>query len=198
MLPDYPQIKAELKTATEEFMQFRFRQYLGPLADIPEVRVFEGNSKKHFGRTGGSHESPMIDITAKMNIHKDDLPNRSLWQHLGDLDSLAKDMAYKMSTRVYQGISKAVDDAGNVVSTQGIGFRPDALLEAMAKVAVEFEQDGTPRMPSFHVGEQNAEALRNALQEMERDPEMRRRQSDIMKQKREEWRAREASRRLVG
>ena len=198
MLPDYPQIKAELKTATEEFMQFRFRQYLGPLADIPEVRVFEGNSKKHFGRTGGSHESPMIDITAKMNIHKDDLPNRSLWQHLGDLDSLAKDMAYKMSTRVYQGISKAVDDAGNVVSTQGIGFRPDALLEAMAKVAVEFEQDGTPRMPSFHVGEQNAEALRNALQEMERDPEMRRRQSDIMNQKREEWRAREASRRLVG
>ena len=198
MLPDYPQIKAELKTATEEFMQFRFRQYLGPLADIPEVRVFEGNSKKHFGRTGGSHESPMIDITAKMNIHKDDLPNRSLWQHLGDLDSLAKDMAYKMSTRVYQGISKAVDDAGNVVSTEGVGFSPDALLEAMSKVAVEFEQDGTPRMPSFHVGEQNAEALRNALQEMERDPEMRRRQSDIMKQKREEWRAREASRRLVG
>ena len=198
MLPDYPQIKAELKTATEEFMQFRFRQYLGPLADIPEVRVFEGNSKKHFGRTGGSHESPMIDITAKMNIHKDDLPNRSLWQHLGDLDSLAKDMAYKMSTRVYQGISKAVDDAGNVVSTQGIGFRPDALLEAMAKVAVEFEQDGTPRMPSFHVGEQNAEALRNALQEIDRDPEMLRRHSDIMKQKREEWRAREASRRLVG
>ena len=198
MLPDYPQIKAELKTTAEEFMQFRFRQYLGPLAGIPEVRVFEGNSKKHFARTGGSHESPMMDITAEMNIHKDDLPTRSLSQHLGDLDSLAKDMAYKMSTRVYQGISKAVDDAGNVVSTQGIGFRPDALLEAMAKVAVEFEQDGTPRMPSFHVGEQNAEALRNALQEIDRDPEMLRRHSDIMKQKREEWRAREASRRLVG
>ena len=56
MLPDYPQIKAELKTTAEEFMQFRFRQYLGPLAGIPEVRVFEGNSKKHFARTGGSHE----------------------------------------------------------------------------------------------------------------------------------------------
>lgn len=74
----------------------------------------------------------------------------------------------------------------------------EQILETLTQIQIDFRPDGTPILPDIHIHPDLADALRKALEELESDPDLRQQMKQLIVEKREAWRAREASRKLVG
>ena len=68
----------------------------------------------------------------------------------------------------------------------------------METIWINFNADGTARMPTMVISPSNQESVKAMIQQMENSPELKKRFDYIMTEKREEWNAREADRILVG
>ena len=107
-------------------------------------------------------------------------------------------MARQVGEDVRRTMSKAAESVGNVLSEPGKALDADTILAAMAKLRIEFHPNGEVQMPEFDVPPSLAKAKERALADLHSVPEKIRAFDQLVDRKREEWRAREASRKLVG
>lgn len=198
MLPDYPDVKNDLAAKLQEFLQKRMRIHLGALDDIRTFQYFEGDQHSITREDGETEVNPFHRMTSEISIEKADLPKMSLEEALKRLDDVAADMARQHAQMVYGTISEAVDKVGNVVDAKGKGITAALIIETLDKLHIDFDEHGQPQLPQMHIHPDMEEALSNALRELEQTPHMRSQYQAVIEQKREVWRAREASRRLVG
>ena len=91
-------------------------------------------------------------------------------------------------------LSKA---AGQVDNAQGQKISPDLILRTMERIEMSFDEAGNHQL-SLVIHPSKMETFASALRELDLDPVMRDRHRDLLERKREAWRVREASRRLVG
>jgi hypothetical protein len=199
VLPDYPKVKADLAARLNEFVKKRVDHYLGPLRGIPQVRLFEGDGGRSLTREDGETETgEAVEMRAPLSVASDELPTLTMDALLSKLDEVAKEMARQMAESAYQAVSDAVEKVGNVVDAGGGTLTAELLLESLSAIHIEFRPDGTAQMPEMHIGQSQAEAVRLAIMELETKPKLKQKFAELMEAKWEEWRAREASRKLVG
>jgi hypothetical protein len=63
---------------------------------------------------------------------------------------------------------------------------------------IDFNADGTAQFPEMHIHPDLSNAARMAFEELEKNPGLNQQFRRMISEKREEWRAREADRKLVG
>jgi hypothetical protein len=198
MLPDFPSVKGDLSAKLGLYLQERFRIHLGPVSGIRRVRVFEGTRQGIVRASGREDWTEFEEFSAQLTLSTGEISSLTLDSVLVKLDALAEEMAHKTARSMYRTIAGAVEEVGNVVSAGGQRLSAQHILDALAKLQIDFLRDGTPQMPEIHIHPDLAEALDLAIEEANRNPQLKRQFQAIMDEKREAWRAREASRRLVG
>ena len=198
MLPDWPEVKSDIRKILNEFLRERVNHHLGIFRKAPRHRVFEGGKSYIQRASGRKDESEFKEMKVEIRYKTEELPNYTLDDILIQLDTAAQGLANQMASHTYETISEAVDQIGNVVSSKGEPFTIDTIFEALAKIDIEFDENGKPRMPQFHIHPDYYNTIKQAQEEYEKNSENKQRFKELFVSKKEEWRAREASRKLVG
>jgi len=197
MLPDFPRLKERLSSLLTARMKSVYRGHGKPFADLPFAHIQEGDCVRMV-RADGSHETiEMKHHQVTIRLPTDEIENLSTEDIYRKFDQAAEEMARKMFQTFLQSVDKAATEVGNVIRFDGHPTVED-LLRFYATVDIDFDAEGHPVLPTLVCGKQMYEHVQEILPQIESDPDVKRRMEAILAKKQEEWRDREASRRLVG
>jgi len=198
MIPDFAVLKEELNGAITRFMRDRFKFHQGPLSDVPQGRIFEGRRNIIVREDGSEDETKMQELSAETRISADEIRELHLPKLLQKLDDSVKEMAAAQAQHFYQTMSEGVEKVGNTIDGGGQPLTAELFLQAMEKIWIDFNADSSPQMPEVHISPNQTDNVKRMIERLESEPHLKRRFDQIMLKKREEWRAREADRKLVG
>ena len=199
MLPDYRKIKARVQ---REFMKWaqsqipvaspllkgiaKFRQHEGRIGrlrrvDQSESTIDYGRSESEFSLT--REEMRTFDVAAIQR----------------KLLKVAEDFGNDQTKRLLEVATQAADESGNFVDGQGEELSPSQVFEMLRRVHMDFDPVTLQPKPgmSFVMHPDMATRILPRMAAWDRDPEFNAEYQRIIDQKREEWRAREARRKLV-
>ena len=197
MLPDYPAIKKKLNKRLHELLKAKLSRQMGPFSQVKTVSLPEGQGTTLTRTDGSVSDTPFehVEVMAESKVDADKLDPVDVHRLL---DELAEKLAEKKIKQFFDVTNKAVEEVGNSLKRQPGESMIDSYFRSLERVHIDFNDDGTPIMPSLLAGSNTADELNNALLQIETTPELRNRFDGIIERKREEWRARESSRNLVG
>ena len=197
MIPDFPTEKEKLTKAWTHYVEVRSYALLGFMEETPSYRHHEGNLWQLIRDDGSSSESEYQEISAAFIIDRKDVPGLTPEKIREKLDAIADEMAGQMSHHVIATIKRATDEAGNTIDAKGKKFSPEFFLDMLDRMQLSFDEDGTWQPPTLIVPPGFVETNKELISLFENNPDLRTRQKEIIDRQREEWRAREAYRKLV-
>lgn len=195
MLPDLPSLKEEIESLMMGFLRRRSRERLGAFAKAQRQLIHEGDKLQMERADGTSDISEMKEVTSELKLKTSDLPAMSMAERLEKLDQMADQMAGQMSAHAFQTLGETLDKAGQTTERKGKPFDAEAILEALDKIQMDFDE---PPELSLVIPPALKERAAAAFEQLENDPQLRARRDEIISKKRREWRDREADRKLVG
>ena len=198
MLPDLPVVKAELQQFYIAEYRASVNKYLGFFALANRNIVVEGEGSAILRPDGTSDDTTFRVAKSEVTVPFADVPTLNHEKVFGILDKMAEAMAGQISKGAIESIGKAAEDVGNVVKGGGAPLSPDRILEMWGKMHIDFNAKGEPSMPTIVANPAMVESIGKALEAMDSDPVLRAKRVEIFQRKYEEWRAREADRKLVG
>jgi hypothetical protein len=195
MLPDFPKLKEELRKVLDRRMRSERARSAGPLGAASPTIVYEGFNTEIIRNDGSREKMAMHHHKVAVSFTNEELESLSLEEIYRRFDDAAQDMALQMGKTFFQVVDKTLEDVGNVMKYEG-EFSVDDLLAMWAKIEIDFDDDGQPQMPTL-VCPAGQEARAEAVTQELQTEENQRRVAALMEKKKEEWRDREASRKLV-
>ena len=201
MLPDFLKVKEKLQKMLDYQMRRAHLSHMGPLANIPVSMVFEG-SKTVLIREDGSVEEQSSEIAiADIEVKSTEVEEMRPEMVLDKVDNAAQKIAEQQARTFYRQLDKSAEEGGNVVSSGGEPFSidlQDLHFELLEKIDMDFDEAGNPQGVAFVVNPKVMPSIADALSQALADPDNERRHKEIIERKREEWRVRVSSRKLVG
>ena len=198
MFPDFAKAKAR---AERDLVRAIVRQVpiVAPLLKgVASVRQHEGR-ESHLTRADNSKSTTKPrHAQFPLTFSREELKRPDLSIVRQKLVDLAQQMGEHQTKRMLEVVKEAADEVGNVVHTNG-ELTQDKFLDVFRAVEMEFDPMTMKLLPGFQFVMHPDLAARVVpkVQEWERDPEFNAKYERIMATKREEWRDREASRKLV-
>jgi hypothetical protein len=200
MLPDFPKAKKKMSKTLEGRFRNKSRQHLGPFNQSPTRQIHEGEGKWILKRDDGSIDDrgSLKQFGVEIEIKLDEIEKMTFEDVLKKIDAAADEMGKKVSGSFYEHINEVTKETGNVVDAKGEPFSMDKFLDVLDKVLIDFKEDGEPELPTIVAGPELAKKITHVLSESESNPQYKARYDQIIVKKRQEWRDRENSRKLVG
>ena len=196
MLPNISSMQSELQSAFNLYVAIQSRRRCGFLGDVPMHIIHEGRQMKLLREDGSVEICDLHSASAQMQIGLKETSSLTAELRLEKLDKLAADMAAQMSAQFFQSIDKTLVNAGQVVDGKNLSAI-ESVFAMFEKVEMGFHEDGSPSSVII-AGPGSLEKLKQVHEQINSDPELSKRMEELMTKKRESWRAREASRKLVG
>ena len=193
MFPDFLKTKERLQKMLDYERKKAQLQHMGPFAEIPQSNIIEGNKVIFIDEDGSCEEVTMERTKVKVEIKLDEIEEMTHERVLDKINTMARDMAKKLSKSAYELISEAAEEAGNVTSSDGEPLSVDLLLEVIEKMDLSFDEEGHSGL-TFAANSEISPSFDKIISQLEADP----RYQKLMERKREEWYAREGHRKLVG
>lgn len=193
MLPDFTEAKTRIRSNLNARLESEIRRRAGPFAQARHVRVYEGD----LSALGFSGEDPIprpyLEAEAELSMKRSDIPLPP-----EEFTKLIEDFADRMAEATFRPLyQRLAEQIPNQVDMGGRPLTPEAILKGYEIVELSFNEDGTPDLPTMVVPPALAQAAEEAFRKLHEDPDLSQRLDDLVARKREEWRAREASRKLV-
>lgn len=198
MLPDYPSLKKEIRDVLNVFLRKQVEQYSIAIRQIPKTKIFEGKGTVIKRSSGEEDLTKFMSSETGFEIKYNEIPEMGINDILEKLDETAMNMVGKMESTFFKSISEQLDKAGRTFGQKGEPLTGKTILNALRNIFISFDKDGKPSLPSIFHGPKLAESMKNAFKEIDENPELKKEGEEIWLQKKEEWRAEEASRKLVG
>lgn len=198
MLPDCPELKAEIRDHYTLLLRIKINNYLGFVAEIPKSHIFEGNSNAIERPTGEVELTKMARLGADFTVKYEEVPYLTHERIMQRLDEVAFSMAKQMSKHFFETISEATERVGNVVNAKGKPLSAEIVLDLLEKMWLPFDDNHNPKLPSIVIGSGQIDRMKIVNEELETNQALKNRFTDIINRKREEWLAGEADRKLVG
>jgi len=198
VLPDFPEQKHKL----EQCLRLRIDQQrlakLGLFGESPAFRLAEGDRLIFEGEDGTEREMEFGHAEAEFKVSVDELPTMTREQLIAKVDNAAEDLARQQVERAVGVLNEAIETVGNTLQMGGEPFQEEHLFRALEKISIDFDESGQPYLPALVMGPSMAERATEVVGRVTSEPDLRRRYEQIISAKREEWRARESHRKLVG
>jgi hypothetical protein len=198
MLPDYPSLKKEIREVLDVFLKKRVEQYSTAIRQIPKTKIFEGKGTVIKRRTGEEDPTEFMSSETGFELKYSEIPEMSIGDILAKLDQAALNMAGNMESTFFKSISEQLDKAGRTFGQKGEPLTGKTILNVLRNIFISFDKDGRPSLPSIFHGPKLEKSMKRAIKEINENPELKKEEKEILIQKKEEWRAEEASRKLVG
>lgn len=198
MLPAFVTLTDQFDRATTRYMRDATKHHGIAVSKIGRSRIFEGQKNVIVRPTGERDETKMIEESVELRIPGEEARNLSLDGLLERLGGVAKEMAGRQERHLFATISETLAGKPNTVDAKGEKFSPELFYRMIEKIQIDFRPDGTPIMPTMYISPAQAKDVKAATIQADADPAFGKRFDEMMAKKREEWRAREASRQLVG
>ncbi len=127
------------------------------------------------------------------DIQSDD-PTR-IMKHL---DQMANDIAQAQMKAFFEQLGKMCAETGQTFDCGGQVLTAESLFQMMENMFINFDEDGKAHELTFVFGPQMAGRVKEILESLETDPDLKKQHDELMERKRMQWRDKEASRKLVG
>ena len=198
MLPDFTGVK----TRVNRDLLRRVRQQVPVVAPLMQgVATFHQHEGK-IGRIVRADESEdPIDyhlVSCETVLNREEMMRFDLTAIQQKLSEVANQIGQAQTKRMLEAAGEAADSVGNVVHDGG-ELTPDKVLEVYRKVERDFDPQTLQPKPGFvwAMHPDVAASVIPKIEEWEKDPAFKAEYERIMTVKREEWRDREANRKLV-
>ena len=196
MLPDFPKTKAELLRLTFRRIGELEEERHPVLARIKTRTQHEGTSI-HFDQVDfGKKKQEAEQLSVPVEIRFDEIPTRFGEALNRKLTSIAEQSGALKMKLFYSRIDEATEKTGLRMDAKGKPLDARMLLDMIDMAEAGFDRSGKPTS-SFLVDPKFFSALQKASEEVENDPELKRRLESINRRQREQWLDRENRRKLV-
>src|SRR5213075_1154886 len=98
---------------------------------------------------GSVSEAGQKRLTAQVKVDLRKVEKQKPGEMLQLVGEHAKDLARQKSKFFYEKLHEELAGAGQAVNLGGKPITPEVILGIFSKVRIEFNDDGSPRMPSF-------------------------------------------------
>jgi len=197
MIPDFPEVKERLMKALNNRLQRKHKEYLGIFSEVPGYAHHEGSIWAITNDEGIKREQDYKTISSELLINLEEIPDMVPSEILARVDKVAEDSARLMHAEILEEITKATDEAGTAIDAKGKPLDQDMFLSMLDRMDLEFDEKGELIPPAIVMHPKLWEAKGEELKSWEEDGDFIAKHRQLMHRKREEWRAREARRKLV-
>jgi hypothetical protein len=196
MLPDFPSTKRIVHDAHFRIMFKAMNAAQGIFSDVRVRPIKEGRQTAIRRPAGKVDDTKMHKFQVAETIPMSAVETWTDQQIVEHFEKMGREMGKKQVRATYEELNKVTQETGNVVNAEGT-LTPDVFFVAIEKIWIEFDSDGKPRLPTMVIHPQQAEDWKRLNELMDADPANTRRMEKLMSRKKEEWRERESSRKLV-
>lgn len=198
-LPKYPEIKSDVEKMLWKFFEQKAREELGPFRDVRRFTQHEGGKLVHNTLDDTAQRRDMLyqEGSVEFPIARDELAKMKLEDILTLLQEKAKEFGGQQARSSFQVLERITEETGNIVDVGGEPLTIDVFLDTISKISVAFDKFGNPQMPTIVIHPSMEEKYRKLLEEAENDEDAKRRLNEIIAQKKREYDAEQARRKLV-
>lgn len=196
MLPDYSETKRLFVRFFQTYARRKARA-ISPFADVQTRYLHEGRGMKVTRADKSESNTETQQLSSEMQIKFDEIPDLTLEKAVAKYDEMILDMVRKQTGFALQRLSEDIP-ASQSVDAKGKKLDAEIILEMLETIQLEFYPDGRPHELHVIGGLFSPERLKAVDEQFQNSPELQKRHNELIERKREEWRAREASRKLVG
>lgn len=199
MIPDFPHLKRRVNTRLLRFVRQQMPIVAPLLRDVLSYTQHEGR-RGELTRADTSSDTTQLEAAQfRFELPKDEMRTLDFGSLKRRLTELAEQIAAHRSQLMLTRVGEAAAAVGNEVDAGG-ELKPEHLLEVMRKVHVDFDPVTNKPKPGFAwvMHPETATKVIAKAQEWEKDPTFIAELNRVEDQQREEWRAREARRKLAG
>src|SRR5689334_13422049 len=142
MLPDYLALKRELSARL--LRATSAAAHGAPLLkEIGQSTLHEGD-RWEILRADGSRSTTTFGnpIETKVVIGVEDARKHGPQASLRAVHEMSTELAQKMTKRMFETISEAVEQVGNAVDAKGQPLSPDLIIEMLEKMELSFDDEG--------------------------------------------------------
>lgn len=136
-------------------------------------------------------------LSSTMEIRFDEIPELTFEKAIAKYDEWILDMVRKQTGFAMERLSEDIPKSQSV-DAKGKKLDAELILQMLETIQLEFYPDGRPHELHVVGGLFSPERLKAVDEEFQNNPELQKRHDELIARKREEWRAREANRKLVG
>lgn len=198
-LPKYKEVKGIVEKAISTHFKAVMKNQLTPFNGSPNIIQHEGKKLVHntLDDQNSRRDIDYQKAVVEYKIEFDKIANLTLEEIISIIDEKAEEMGAQMARHHLKIISEAAEEVGNVVDASNKKLSPDLFLEAIGKMSISFDKDGKPNLPTMIISQKMGDEWRRVAAEANADPEHNAKFKALMKQKKEEYDAEQASRKLV-
>jgi len=197
MLPDFPRVKRKIAKDLTAYLRRKVRNSDPFIRQIRVQEIHEGHRQIMRTYEGIIDETKFHDIGSEFTVPKEEIIEEGPEALMKHIDKLAEDILGQQGRIMFQKMHEITSITGNIAGSPNTPFGPDLLLEALSKIAVEFDENGQPAnlMVVMHPDLWNK--IKDKVPEWEADPEFKKKYDAIIEKKKREWLDRENHRKLV-
>ncbi|UPT62094.1 MAG: hypothetical protein M0D54_17215 [Hyphomonadaceae bacterium JAD_PAG50586_4] len=196
MLPTATRITEKFDLFIQDYMR-RVAHSEGMLQGISHHVMHEGKAWRLERPDGTTSESELESHGHEMTIKFDELPRFGFQQAMEKARELAVAMRNQAERMMIRTLETDLPESQQTQSNRP--FDHETVFEALEKIQIDFDKgdDGASQL-TMVVHPDMIPKLEKLSAEFEASEDLKRRHEDIMRRKKEEYREREARRRLVG
>lgn len=196
MLPDFSETKRLFGRFFQTYARLKARS-ISPFADVQTRYLHEGRGMKVVRADQSESNTKTQQFSSEMQIKFDEIPELTFEKAIAKYDEMILDMVRKQTGFALERLSEEIPKSQSV-DAKGKKLDAEIILEMLETIQLEFYPDGRPHELHVVGGLFSPERLKVVEEQFRNSPELQKRHNELMERKREEWRAREASRKLVG
>ncbi len=158
----------------------------------------EGRAGRFFRADGSQHSFDYCAISGETTLDREEMKHFNPTTILKKLNEVIYQVAKGQTRQMTKVAQESAESAGNVIDADG-KLTPETYLDMFRQVEVDFDPRTLKLSPSFTIvmHPETAAWVMPKVKEWEKDPSFRSEYQRIIAMKREEWRGREANRKLV-
>lgn len=196
MLPDFPGLKSELERAIVARLRYRVDTGDSVFSLVKKFIQHEGTLMQVERHGQETVREGYEEIGTEFTVPIADVPNLVGGKLDAKLEEIAQNLISKSARAFFRKLDESCDRAGTSYSSGGKPLSPEILLGMLEKADMEFDADGRPTQ-TFVLHPDMLPGFKKVMEQIENDPELKRRHSEILTRQREAWADRENNRKLV-
>lgn len=194
MLPDFPEAKARIHRVLMTPIRSAIREAsLG----AAQIRLHEGDRSTVQREDGTIVDLMPEEARVEIEMPRERLQGMSLTEVQQIYTDVADDMAGQVAGSYFRAVDEAVARADTAVDAKWSEFTFDLFLETLDKKWLQFDENGELVPPAIVMSPQMWDSIKDEVASWDKNPEYSVRYDRLIERKREEWREREARRKLV-